>query len=1045
MIERVIRASVENRVLVLFGALLLAIAGIVAVLKTPVDALPDLSDVQVIIKTDYSGQAPEIVENEVTYPISTTMLSVPGASTVRGFSLFGTSFVYVLFEDGTDLYWARSRVLESLNSAAGKLPSGVTPELGPDATGVGWIYQYALVDKSGKNDLESLRALQDWFLKYELKTIPGVAEVASVGGAVKEYQIIPDPVKLEQYGVTVGDIKTALSASNQEAGGGSIEMGESEFMVRAQGYLKTLDDFRSIVLKTNASGTPTVLGDVAQVRLGPEMRRGIAELDGEGEVAGGIILLRTGGNAREVIAAVKTRLEELKSALPEGVEIVPVYDRSSLIDRAIQNLTHKLIEEFIVVALVCAIFLWHVRSALVAVITLPLGLALAFIAMHFQGLNANIMSLGGIAIAVGAMVDAAIVMIENAHKHIEAWEEAHPGADLAGAERWQVITEAAVEVGPALFMSLLIITLSFIPIFTLEGQEGRLFGPLAWTKTWSMAASAFLAVVLVPVLMGLWIRGKIPPEDKNPLNRWLVRLYQPLLMGVLRRPKTTLFAALLVLIGGLYPVEKLGGEFLPQIAEGDILYMPSTLPGVSSSEAAAMLQKTDKLIRTVPEVATVFGKAGRADTATDSAPLEMIETTIQLKPESEWRPGMTMEKIIDELDKTVRLPGLANLWVMPIRNRIDMLSTGVKSPIGIKVSGQSLADIDGAAEQIEEAAKTVPGVVSAIAERLTGGRYVEVSVDRLKAARWGLTVAGVQSYVKSAVGGEMAGDVVDGIARYPITIRFPQSWRDSPEALRNLPIISGSGQSLTLGDVAEIRTSLGPSMLRTENARPAAWVFVDARDRDMASVVGDLREAIAKSVSLKPGVSVAFSGQYELMERAKDRLTLMVPMTILIIFVLLYLAFRRFAESLLILGSLPFALTGGIWLFYLLGDRLSVAVGTGFIALAGLAAEFGVVMIVYLRHAVQNDKSLADPKTFTVEALDRAIEHGAALRVRPKTMTVAVVLAGLIPILVGTGAGSEVMSRIAAPMVGGMVTAPLLSLFVIPAAWKLIMLRRRKL
>lgn len=1045
MIERVIRASVENRVLVLFGALLLAIAGIVAVLKTPVDALPDLSDVQVIIKTDYSGQAPEIVENEVTYPISTTMLSVPGASTVRGFSLFGTSFVYVLFEDGTDLYWARSRVLESLNSAAGKLPSGVTPELGPDATGVGWIYQYALVDKSGKNDLESLRALQDWFLKYELKTIPGVAEVASVGGAVKEYQIIPDPVKLEQYGVTVGDIKTALSASNQEAGGGSIEMGESEFMVRAQGYLKTLDDFRSIVLKTNASGTPTVLGDVAQVRLGPEMRRGIAELDGEGEVAGGIILLRTGGNAREVIAAVKTRLEELKSALPEGVEIVPVYDRSSLIDRAIQNLTHKLIEEFIVVALVCAIFLWHVCSALVAVITLPLGLALAFIAMHFQGLNANIMSLGGIAIAVGAMVDAAIVMIENAHKHIEAWEEAHPGADLAGAERWKVITEAAVEVGPALFMSLLIITLSFIPIFTLEGQEGRLFGPLAWTKTWSMAASAFLAVVLVPVLMGLWIRGKIPPEDKNPLNRWLVRLYQPLLMGVLRRPKTTLFAALLVLIGGLYPVEKLGGEFLPQIAEGDILYMPSTLPGVSSSEAAAMLQKTDKLIRTVPEVATVFGKAGRADTATDSAPLEMIETTIQLKPESEWRPGMTMEKIIDELDKTVRLPGLANLWVMPIRNRIDMLSTGVKSPIGIKVSGQSLADIDGAAEQIEEAAKTVPGVVSAIAERLTGGRYVEVSVDRLKAARWGLTVAGVQSYVKSAVGGEMAGDVVDGIARYPITIRFPQSWRDSPEALRNLPIISGSGQSLTLGDVAEIRTSLGPSMLRTENARPAAWVFVDARDRDMASVVGDLREAIAKSVSLKPGVSVAFSGQYELMERAKDRLTLMVPMTILIIFVLLYLAFRRFAESLLILGSLPFALTGGIWLLYLLGDRLSVAVGTGFIALAGLAAEFGVVMIVYLRHAVQNDKSLADPKTFTVEALDRAIEHGAALRVRPKTMTVAVVLAGLIPILVGTGAGSEVMSRIAAPMVGGMVTAPLLSLFVIPAAWKLIMLRRRKL
>ena len=1045
MIERVIRSCIENRILVLLAALMLAVVGVFAILKTPVDALPDLSDVQVVVKTDYAGQSPEIVENEVTYPVSTTMLSVPGASTVRGFSLFGTSFVYVLFEDGTDLYWARSRVLEALNTAASKLPSGVTPELGPDATGVGWIYQYALVDRTGQNDLESLRALQDWFLKYELKTIPGVAEVASVGGAVKEYQIVPDPVKLDLYGVTIGDLKSALEASNQEAGGGSIELAESEFMVRAEGYLKTLDDFRSIVLKTDASGTPTLLADVAQVRLGPEMRRGIAELDGEGEVAGGIVLVRSGGNAREVIAAVKHRLEELKGSLPAGVEVVPVYDRSDLIDRAVENLAKKLLEEFIVVALVCGLFLWHVRSAMVAVVTLPLGLALAFIAMHFQGLSANIMSLGGIAIAVGAMVDAAIVMIENAHKHIEAWESAHPGVKLAGEARWRVITEAAVEVGPALFMSLLIITLSFIPIFTLEGQEGRLFGPLAWTKTWSMAASALLAVVLVPVLMGLWIRGKIPAEETNPLNRWLIRLYHPLLVRVLKHPKATLAAALVVLIAGFYPAEKLGGEFLPQIAEGDILYMPSTLPGVSSSEAAAMLQQTDKLIKTVPEVARVFGKAGRADTATDSAPLEMIETTIQLKPESEWRPGMTMDAIIAELDRTVELPGLANLWVMPIRNRIDMLSTGVKSAIGIKVSGASLADIDGAAESVEAAARRVPGVVSAVAERLTGGRYVNVKVDRLKAARFGMTVGDVQSFVTSAVGGEMTGDVVDGIARYPITIRFPQTWRDSPDALKNLPMTAPGGQKLTLGDVAQVRTTLGPSMLRTENARPSAWVFVDARGRDMASVVEDLKAEVAKSVALKPGVSVAFSGQYELMERAKSRLMLMVPMTVLIIFVLLYLAFRRFAESLLILASLPFALTGGVWLLYLLGDRLSVAVGTGFIALAGLAAEFGVVMIVYLRHAAAAAPELKNPKTFSEAALDRAIEHGAAMRVRPKTMTVAVVLAGLVPILVGTGAGSEVMSRIAAPMVGGMVTAPLLSLFVIPAAWKLVMMRRKRL
>ncbi|MDO5531460.1 efflux RND transporter permease subunit [Sutterella sp.] len=1044
MIERIIRASVENRMLVLLGALLLALWGTITILRTPVDALPDLSDVQVIIKSEYTGQAPPIVEDQVTYPISTAMLAVPGATTVRGFSLFGTSYVYVLFEDGTDLYWARSRVLESLSSISGSLPSDVTTELGPDATGVGWIYEYALVDRTGREDLESLRSLQDNFLKYELKAVPGVAEVASVGGAVREYQVLPDPVKLASHGVTINQIHSAITSSNAEAGGGSVEIAGSEFMVRARGYLKTLQDFREIVLKVT-DGVPTYLGDVAEVRIGPEMRRGIAELNGEGEVAGGVVILRSGGNARDVIDHVKARLEELKPSLPPGVEVIPVYDRSTLIDRAIENLSNRLIEEFIVVAIVCAIFLWHVRSALVAIVTLPLGLALAFIAMHFQGINANMMSLGGIAIAVGAMVDAAIVMIENAHKKIEAWEHAHPGEKLAGESRWRLITDAAVEVGPALFLSLLIITLSFIPIFTLEGQEGRLFGPLAWTKTWAMAGSAFLAVVLVPVLMGLAIRGKIPAEEKNPLNRFLIYIYEPLLRGVLRFPKLTLIAACAVVMTVSWPLERLGAEFLPQIAEGDILYMPTTLPGVSSAEAAAMLQTTDKLIRTVPEVASVFGKAGRADTATDSAPLEMIETTIQLKPESEWRPGMTLDAIIAELDHRVRLPGLANLWVQPIRARIDMLSTGVKSAIGIKVSGNSLADIDAAARQIETAARGVDGVVSALAERLEGGRYIDIEIDRIRAARYGMTVGDVQEYVSVAVGGMMVSDVIDGIARYPITIRYPQADRGSVAALRELPIIGGSGERITLGDVATVNPVTGPSMLRTENARPASWVYVDARDRDMASVVEDLKSAIAKDVKLAPGVSVAFSGQYELMERAESKLMLMAPMTLLIIFVLLYLCFRRFSESILVLLSLPFALVGSIWLLWYMGDRLSVAVGTGMIALAGLAAEFGVVMLVYLRHAVAEDKSLADPKTFTTEALDRAIVHGAALRVRPKSMTVAVILAGLIPILIGTGAGSEVMSRIAAPMVGGMITAPLLSLFVIPAAWKLIMLRRRKL
>ncbi|MDO6407464.1 CusA/CzcA family heavy metal efflux RND transporter [Pantoea phytobeneficialis] len=1045
MIEWIIRRSVANRFLVMMGVVFLSLWGGWTIINTPVDALPDLSDVQVIIKTSYPGQAPQIVENQVTYPLTTTMLSVPGAKTVRGFSQFGDSYVYVIFADGTDLYWARSRVLEYLNQVQGKLPAGVSSEIGPDATGVGWIYEYALVDHSGKHDLAELRSLQDWFLKYELKTIPDVAEVASVGGVVKQYQIQVNPVQLAQYGISLAEVKSAIEASNQEAGGSSVEIAEAEYMVRASGYLKTLDDFNHIVLKTTANGVPVTLGEVARVQTGPEMRRGIAELNGEGEVAGGVIILRSGKNAREVIGAVREKLATLKHSLPAGVEVVTTYDRSQLIDRAIDNLSHKLLEEFLVVALVCALFLWHVRSALVAIISLPLGLCIAFIVMHFQGLNANIMSLGGIAIAVGAMVDAAIVMIENAHKRLEEWQHQHPDTPIDSASRWKVITDASVEVGPALFISLLIITLSFIPIFTLEGQEGRLFGPLAFTKTYAMAGAAALAIIVIPILMGLWIRGKIPAETRNPLNRVLIKMYHPLLLKVLHWPKLTLVAAALSILTVWWPLSQVGGEFLPKINEGDLLYMPSTLPGVSPGQAAALLQTTDKLIKTVPEVASVFGKTGKAETATDAAPLEMVETTIQLKPESEWRPGMTLDKIIDELDARVRLPGLANLWVPPIRNRIDMLSTGIKSPIGIKVSGTSLADIDDSAQRIEAVAKTVPGVVSALAERLQGGRYIDVDINREKAARYGMTVGDVQLFVSSAIGGTTVGETVEGVARYPINMRYPQGYRDSPAALRQLPILTPMKQQITLGDVADVRVVTGPTMLKTENARPASWIYIDARGRDMVSVVEDLKTAIAGQVTLKPGTSVAFSGQFELLEHANKKLKLMVPMTVMIIFILLYLAFRRVDEALLILMSLPFALVGGIWFLWWQGFHLSVATGTGFIALAGVAAEFGVVMLMYLRHAIEADPALAHPTTFTQQGLDKALYQGAVLRVRPKAMTVAVIIAGLLPILWGSGAGSEVMSRIAAPMIGGMITAPLLSLFIIPAAYKLIWLRRQRL
>ncbi|MEH6368440.1 MAG: CusA/CzcA family heavy metal efflux RND transporter, partial [Pseudomonas marincola] len=931
MIAALIRWSVHNRFLVLLATLFITAWGTWAVQNTAIDALPDLSDVQVIIRTPYLGQAPQIVENQVTYPLATTMLSVPGAKTVRGYSFFGDSYVYVLFEDGTDLYWARSRVLEYLSQVQSRLPAEAKPSLGPDATGVGWIYQYALVDRSGKHDLAQLRALQDWFLKFELKTIANVAEVATIGGMVKQYQVVLDPVKMASLGITQAQITAAIGEANQETGGAVMALAETEFMVRASGYLKTLDDFRAIPLKLSARGVPITLSDVAHIQLGPEMRRGIGELDGEGEVVGGVVILRSGKNARSTIAAVKSKLEELKSSLPEGVEIVSTYDRSQLIDRAVSNLSFKLLEEFVVVALVCGLFLWHLRSAMVAIVSLPVGVLIAFAVMHQQGVNANIMSLGGIAIAIGAMVDAAVVMIENAHKKIEAWHEQNPGKTLEGAAHWRVITDAAVEVGPALFFSLMIITLSFIPVFTLQAQEGRLFGPLAFTKTYAMAAAAGLSVTLVPVLMGYWIRGRIPSEKQNPLNRGLIAIYQPLLDAVLRKPKTTMVAAGLLFFSAAWPLAHLGGEFLPPLDEGDLLYMPSALPGLSAQKAGQLLQQTDRLIKTVPEVASVFGKAGRAESATDPAPLEMFETTIQFKPQAQWREGMTPAKLIEELDRVVQVPGLSNIWIAPIRNRIDMLATGIKSPIGVKVAGQNLAQIDAITQAVEKVAKQVDGVSSALAERLTGGRYIDVDIKRKAAAQYGLNIAEVQAIVAGAIGGQNIGETVEGLARFPISVRYPKEWRDSPSRLRELPIIIANGSQITLGMVASISVSDGPPMLKSENARPSGWVYIDVRERDLASVVSDLREAIDQNVTLQPGMSLSYAGQFEFLERANARLKLVVPATLLIIFVLLYLTFQRFSEALLIMSTLPFALTGGIWFLYWLDYNLSVATGVGFI------------------------------------------------------------------------------------------------------------------
>jgi Cu(I)/Ag(I) efflux system membrane protein CusA/SilA len=1035
MIARIIRASIANRLFVLVAAVALTVAGIWSMSSVPLDALPDLSDTQVIVRTEWPGQTPRIVEDQVTYPLTTTMLSVPGVKAVRGFSFFGDSFVYVLFDDDTDLYWARSRVLEYLSQVRDRLPAQVSPSLGPDATGLGWIYEYALVDRTGRHDLGQLRALQDWFLRYDLKTVPDIAEVASVGGMVQAWQITPDPQALAARGITISQLADAIQAANGATGGSVIEQGEAEVMVRSEGYLRTREDFERVPVTTGADGVPVLLQDVAKVQRGPTLRRGIAELDGEGEVAGGVIILRSGKNALAAIEAVKAKLQVLKGSLPAGVEIVTTYDRSELILEAVRNLTRKLGEEFLVVALVCALFLWHVRSALVAVITLPLGVLAAFTVMRYQGISANLLSLGGIAIAIGAMVDAAVVMIENAHKHLERFREEH-GRDSEGAERWRLIAESASEVGPALFVSLMVITLSFVPVFALQAQEGRLFSPLAYTKTYAMAAAAGLSITLIPVLMGYLIRGPIRSENDNPLNRTLIALYRPALEAVLRFPKATLALAGVVLLVSLIPLLRLGSEFMPPLEEGTLLYMPTALPGLSAGKASQLLQQTDRMIKTVPEVAHVFGKAGRAETATDPAPLEMFETTVTFKPRNQWRDGMTPEKLRQELDRAVQVPGLTNLWVPPIRNRIDMLATGIKSPIGIKVSGPDVAVLAQLGDRIEQVARTVPGVSSALAERITGGRYLDINVRPDVAARYGLSQADVQRLIATVVGGVPVAETIQGRERYPVVVRYPRALRDSPAALAQLPLLVPGGVQLMLGQVAELSFSEGPPMLRSDNARLSNYVYVDVAGRDLGSVVADLQHAVASEVPMPAGYAVGWSGQYEYLKRASERLRLVVPATLAIIFGLIYLVFRRASEAAIIMLSLPLALVGGLWLIWAMGHAVSVATLIGFIALAGVAAEFGIIMQLYLRHAWERQLAI-NPDAGEYE-LDAAIREGAVQRVRPKAMTVAVILAGLFPILIGGGAGSEVMQRIAAPMIGGMLSAPLLSMVVIPAAYRLL-------
>ncbi|WP_421131535.1 efflux RND transporter permease subunit [Alteromonas sp. A079] len=1030
MIAAIIRWSVNNRFFVLLATLILVGGGLFAIKNTPVDALPDLSDVQVIIKTSYPGQAPQVVEDQVTYPLTTAMLSVPGAQTVRGYSFFGDSYVYIIFDDDTDLYWARSRVLEYLSQVAPNLPENARPQLGPDATGVGWVYLYALVDKTGQNDISQLRSLQDWFLKYELQTVPGVSEVSAIGGMVKQYQVQVDPEKLRAYGIPLSHIQTAIKRGNQEVGASVIEMAEAEYMVRATGYIESKRDIELIPLGVNENGTPLLVKDIADVRLGPQMRRGVAELNGEGETVGGVVVMRFGENAQKTIDGVKAKLEDLKKGLPDGVEIVTVYDRSALIERAVDNLASKLVEEFIVVALVCIAFLFHVRSSLVAIISIPVGIITAIIVMYMQGINANIMSLGGIAIAIGAMSDGAIVMIENMHKHMER-------TPLTKENRWQIVVDSASEVGPALFFSLLIITVSFVPVFTLEAQEGRMFSPLAFTKTYAMAASAALAITLVPVLMGYFVRGKILAESKNPVNRFLTFLYMPTLRTVLRFPKVTMLAAALVLAIGLWPVNKIGSEFIPPLDEGDLMYMPTTYAGISIGKARELLQQTNKLIKTVPEVETVFGKVGRADTATDPAPLTMIETFIQLKPKEEWREGLTTDDLIKEFDSVVKLPGLTNAWVMPIKTRIDMLATGIKTPVGIKIGGPDLKEIQKIGQQIEIILSDVNGTASVYSERVAGGRYVKVDIQREKAARYGLNIADVQQVVSSAIGGMNVTQSVEGLERYPVNVRYPQSYRSSPESLSLLPIVTPQGKRIALADVADVYIEDGPPGIKSENARLNGWVYVDIDGVDIGSYVVSAQKAVSEQLVLPAGYSVNWSGQYEYMLRAKEKLTYVVPLTIAIIVILLYLNFRNFIEVAIIMGTLPLSMVGSIWLMYIEGFNFSVAVGVGFIALAGVAVEIGVIMLVYLNQEYQAliEKCKSEGVKPTINMLTEAVIHGSGLRVRPVMMTTATIIFGLLPVLYGSGTGSEVMSRIAAPMVGGMVSALLLTLLVLPAIY----------
>ena len=1040
MIPAIIRASLANRFVILVLAVMMGVAGIWAIRETPVDAIPDLSDVQVIVRTPYPGQAPQVVENQITYPLATSLLAVPGAQDVRGFSFFGDSFVYVVFEDGTDLYWARSRVLEYLGQITGSLPDGVSPQLGPDATGVGWIYQYALIDRTGTHDLAQLRTLQDWFLKYELQAVDGVSEVATIGGMVKQYQVVVDPNKLRAYDITLTQLRNAIQAANRETGGSVIEMGEAEFMIRSSGYIDELSDLSSAPLMINERGAALTLGDVADIRLGPELRRGVGEFDGQGDAVGGVVIMRWGGNALATIKAVEARIEELRPNLPEGVEIITTYDRSGVIERAIDNLKKKLTQEFVVVVLVCAAFLLHLRSSLVILLSLPLGIFAAFILMKAQGVNANIMSLGGIAIAIGAMVDASIVMIEAMHRRLEKEK-------LTAENRWRIVQECASEVGPALFYSLAIITVSFLPVFVLENQEGRLFAPLAYTKTYAMAAAAILSITLVPVLMGYFVRGRILPERKNPLNRLVVFLYRPFLDAAIAWPwATTLLAGALV-ASMWYPYQRLGSEFMPELNEGDFLYMPSFYPGVSIGKAREVLQQTNRLIATIPEVETVHGKVGRAETATDPAPLTMVETTIQLKPEAEWRPGMTMEKIRDELDRTVQIPGVTNVWIQPIKNRIDMLATGIRTPVGVKISGADLNVITDIGIEVERAVSDIEGTASAYAERPVGGRFIEIDVKRDAAARYMMSVRDVQDVVQTAIGGMQVSESVEGLERFPINLRYPQAWRDSPERLENLPVVTPSGAHVPLTALADVRIVDGPGMIRSENARRTGFVFIDIAGRDLGGYVAEAQKVVADQVRLPPGYSLTWSGQYEYIERMQDRLAIVAPATLMIITLMLFMAFNRVIEVGIILAALPVALAGGVWFLWYLSFDISIAVLVGFIALAGVAVETAIVMLLYLNLAWEKRRKLgqSEGRKLTQDDIEEAVFEGAVLRVRPKVMTVATIFAALIPIMYGTGTGSEIMQRIAAPMIGGMVTATLLTLFVIPSIfviWKRLALKR---